>query len=367
MKVLYIAEKYNPKYFSIGVQNKIESQSKAMTESGVPTEIRLFPRLPKLRRAMPFQPSCFNWNTIEIAQDIDGLYIRYQLADYAFIQFLKRTKRKNPNIKIVVEIPTYPYEREPRSFILLRRDRRYRKRMKGLVDRIAIIAERYDTLWGIPVLTIRNGVDLKSFEVRNPQNSDKAIRLLCVARFTRVHGIDRLLKGLELYMENGGSRLIEIFLAGEGEASTELKNIVESSQTIMSNVHFLGLLNKKELEKYYAECDLGVEILGITRASGGMISSTLKSREYLAVGLPFMGTAEIDVFIEKQPQFYLALPKGEMPIDLQSIIDFYDKLYPHGWIEEKQKIANEMRKFAEQTIDTSITMQSVINYFKNGD
>ena len=53
--------------------------------------------------------------------------------------------------------------------------------------------------------------------------------------------------------------------------------------------------------------------------------------------------------------------------ELENIINFYDELYPHGLIEEKQKVANEMRQFAEETIDVSITMQPVINYFKNGD
>ena len=45
MKVLYIAEKYNPKYFSQGVERKIESQAKAMTKFGVSVDIQLFSRL----------------------------------------------------------------------------------------------------------------------------------------------------------------------------------------------------------------------------------------------------------------------------------------------------------------------------------
>ena len=367
MKVLYIAEKYNPKYFSQGVERKIESQAKAMTKFGVSVDIQLFSRLSKLRRALPFQPSCFDWNRINVSQNVQGIYIRYQLADYTFIQFLKRIKKERPSIKIVVEIPTYPYDQEPRSPFLLRRDRIYRKRLKGLVDRIILIAGNQNTLWGVPVLNIYNGIDLENYKVRDVKNSDRKIRLLCVARFTRVHGIDRLLNGLDSYLKNDGSRSIEIFLAGEGEAKAELEKIVEETSIIQDNVHFLGHLDKEGLEKYYNECDLGIEILGITRAAEGMISSTLKSREYLAVGLPFVGTTEIDVFDYKSPRFYLKLPKGENPIDLQEIINFYDELYPPGLIEEKQKVANEMRQFAEETIDVSITMQPVINYFKNGD
>ena len=75
MKVLYIAEKYNPKYFSQGVERKIESQAKAMTKFGVSVDIQLFSRLSKLRRALPFQPSCFDWNRINVSQNVQGIYI----------------------------------------------------------------------------------------------------------------------------------------------------------------------------------------------------------------------------------------------------------------------------------------------------
>ena len=53
--------------------------------------------------------SLYNHEILKIIKrlKIDILYIRYNLFEYSFMKFLKLAK--NLNIKIYIEIPTYPY------------------------------------------------------------------------------------------------------------------------------------------------------------------------------------------------------------------------------------------------------------------
>lgn len=44
--------------------------------------------------------------------DTDFLYIRKMALDYPVLLFLKKYKKNNPNGKILLEIPTYPYDQE---------------------------------------------------------------------------------------------------------------------------------------------------------------------------------------------------------------------------------------------------------------
>ena len=44
--------------------------------------------------------------------DYDFLYIRYPFAIPSFLRFLRVAKKENPNIKIILEVPTFPYRQE---------------------------------------------------------------------------------------------------------------------------------------------------------------------------------------------------------------------------------------------------------------
>ena len=66
--------------------------------------------------------------------NIARTYIRYNLADIFFLQFLKFLKESQ--IKTVLEIPTYPYDGELCNGYKKMEDAYYRKQLSEYVDKI---------------------------------------------------------------------------------------------------------------------------------------------------------------------------------------------------------------------------------------
>lgn len=355
MRILYITCDY-PQY--IGVRKKVEAQIKAFRKLGIKAELKAMPPLSKILRILPFQSSSIDWGHIRVSQEVKGIYIRYQLSDRKFIHFLKRIKKQNPQLKIVVEIPTYPYDRELKIFITKWRDQYYRRYLKEFVDRIVTFSDDRE-IFGIHTIKTRNGIDLEKNRQRNvPIETNDIVQLFCTAYFDLWHGIDRLLNGMIQYYENGGKRQVLLHLAGEGAAIPKLKELAEH-KLLRGKVFFHGYLDTEGLDRLYNICDLTIECLGCHR-KGVAVSSSLKSREYLAKGLPMIYAGEIDVFMGKELDFALQVPSDESPIDIEQVLRFYDKLQMSYTMAE---LTEKIRRFAEQTVSMEKVIQPLAAYF----
>ena len=127
---------------------------------------------------------------------LDYLYIRRpSVFDSSFIKFLQKIKRSNMEVKIIVELPTYPYDREYGSSVIgkfyLAVDKIYRRKLKNIVDRFAVVAwvgEEND-IWGVPVIPIYNGIDLDKVK-KKKCFAHKDVNLLCNAYFSPWHGYE---------------------------------------------------------------------------------------------------------------------------------------------------------------------------------
>ena len=116
-----------------------------------------------------------------------------------------------------------------------------------------------------------------------------------------------------------------------------------------------------ELDEIYDLCHLGVISLA-TEDKDIYIHSTLKSREYLAKGLPTIATGTTDVFIGTDYPYNLELPTDTNSVNIQSVISFYDSIY---CTKTRQQVIAEIRAFAERHIDMNITMEPVIRYLSS--
>lgn len=115
------------------------------------------------------------------------------------------------------------------------------------------------------------------------------------------------------------------------------------------------------LDAMYDLADIAIECLGMYRKNMS-ISSSLKSREYLAKGLPIVAGCKNDVINEKNPfKYYLEVPNDDSAIDVEKIIEFYDQIYS---TQSRQQVISEIRKFAEDNIDLKVTMKKIIDYIK---
>lgn len=298
------------------------------------------------------------------ARDIQNLYIRFMSFDSTFIHLLKKVR---PHCKrICLELQTYPYRKE---YVLnypwynaccrLIIDSYFSRKAKKYVDRIVTMSF-YEAVLGVQCITSMNGIDLDRVPMRRPEkrHDGQPIRLLAVAAFAPWHGIDRLIAGLRRYYESGGTRDVVLHLVGEGNVMDELKALA-AAPCLKDRVVFQGFLHGEELECEYDRADLAVCSLGPHRKNT-VISSELKSREYLAKGIPIIYSGEIDVLMGQGVDFALQCPADDEPIDIRQVIAFYDGLAERYG---KEELTMKIRAFAEETVSMKKTFRSVVEYF----
>lgn len=363
---------FNPfekSHVQTGVDRKVISQIKSFNKAGLNCTFRYCAYASaRIRRGLGSLPCIsdgIGWPTASSLGSTDYLYIRRPMfSSKEFVQLLREFRRINPDSIIIVEIPSYPYDSELAGFetyFALKKDMKYRKRWKKYIDYIADLSGESE-IFGVPTLSIINGVDLDSMNVRLPSyDKRKPINIIFSAFFGPWHGCDLLLKGLFEYYLNGGRREIILHLAGGGNMINEIQNII-SELKLDSHVILYGSLNQEKLDELYNTCTLAVGSLALHRRSTNLRDSSLKTREYLAKGIPFIYAGTVDVFEKDKVDFCLQLPSGEHPIDFNRVIDFHDSLYG---FEDEYLLIQRIRRYADTHVSMDAAMESVIKVLQN--
>jgi glycosyltransferase involved in cell wall biosynthesis len=293
--------------------------------------------------------------------DIDFIYFRRIIpVNNPLIKFLKKIKKHNHNCKIVYEIPTYPYDKEHHGFvekISLCIDKIFRNGLKEYVDRIVTLNDD-SIIFGIPTIKIINGVSCTDIPIQVPSIYDNNIHLIAVAQFSRWHGYDRLIEGLNNYYKKNHNQKVYIHFVGDGPELQYYKHLVQQ-YNLSAYIFFYGLLSGEDLINVFNKANLAVCSLGSHR-KGIYLSSELKSREYFARGLPMIASTRIDV-LPPDFEYCLYVSEDENSIDIEYIVAFYAKLLINQTVPE---MINKIRRFAEENCDISKTMQPVIEYLK---
>ena len=286
-----------------------------------------------------------------------GVYIRRMPCNPLVIHMLHNLKREGCT-KIIWEIPTYPYDYEfrgMRSVIVRVLDRHYRRILKNYVNRIVTFAPE-DEIFGIPTIRTGNGIDVDSLRPRLIRKVDGTLRLLGVAVLNNWHGYDRLIRGLAEYR---GSRKVFFHLVGNGPCLQEYQDLARELG-VEDRVIFYGARNKAEIEDIYDECDMAVESLGWHRSQVQM-GTSIKTREYVAKGMPILASTPMDIFPEGW-KYAFYVPIDDSSVDIQGVVDFYDELLKTKTTEE---LADEIRHIAYEKCDMKKMMQPIVDYFKN--
>jgi len=347
-----------------GVWKKIQAQIRVLINAGFETKLldcssRNNSFYCKVQRNInPF------YLTKHIPDDFyscDFYYIRYGWSAICYIGLFKSIKKFGKG-KIVLEMPTFPFYKEfigRWSRIIILKDKILSKQLKKYVDRI-VTYSKHEKIFDIPTIQIINGIDCSLIPVINKETfREQAINITAVAQFAKWHGYDRLINGLNNYYKQRISQKVYIHFVGDG---TELKiyNKLVQQYNLSEYVIFHGLLFGKNLTEIFNKSDITVCSLGGHR-KGLYLSSELKSREYLARGLPMISSTKIDV-IPSDFKYCLYVPEDDSPINIDTVIQFYQNIIAQ---KDFSVISHEIRQFAENNCDMSITMKSVINYLSN--
>lgn len=290
----------------------------------------------------------------------DGIYIRYVFDDPQFHRLLKALKKAGT--KILIEIPTYPYDAELKDTlenrIVLFLDRLYRKRMKKYVDVIAAISDKkLAKIYGVPVVEIKNGVNFADISLaeRNDKSKD-AVNLVAVAGFAKWHAFERLINGIGEYRKNGGMRKILFHLVGDGPEIQVYKACIEK-YGLEDQVILYGFKSGQELTDIYNTADIAVSSLGMHRI-GLTSGQTLKSKEYGAKGLPVISEYDVTEY-PRGKQYQLIVPMDESPLDVEKIIEMYDLIEASN----VKALREEIRKKVQSRSDIKVVMRPVARFF----
>ncbi|KLO24336.1 hypothetical protein X275_00630 [Marinitoga sp. 1197] len=280
--------------------------------------------------------------------NVKNLYIRYPYTDFYFVSILKKFKLKK--IKIFLEIPTYPFEKEGKTSkdrILNLIDMIFNNKLKKYVDYVVTFSE-HEEIFGIKTIKINNGIDVKNIPIRNFKKHE-GLNLMGVANVSKWHGYDRIIKGLYEYYNNIPNEEIYFNIVGEGEELENLKRLTKSLN-LEKFVIFHGFKKEKELDELFNIADIGIGSLGNHR-KGLLKESALKSREYCARGLPFVISSEDSDFTNFK--YALKVKNDDSPININEIIKFFNSVKGNDYI-------NEMRVYAEKHLSWDVKMKPVI-------
>lgn len=260
-----------------------------------------------------------------ILNNIELIYVRSELnANPFLVNFFRRLKQNN--IKIAIEIPTYPYDKEfkNKDFKTLIEhyiDILYRNKLVKQTNAVVTFTS-HSSIFGGKTINISNGICFSSIKLKQRLNdTTKSLRLIGVANIHFWHGFDRLIKGISMYYKSEQKYKVYFYIVGGIGHIEELefKKLIELNN-LNDYIFLKGHKFGNELDEVFNECDLGIGSLARHRSNIFEIK-TLKNREYAARGIPFI-YSEIDNDFDTMP-YVLKIPADESPIDINSLIAFY--------------------------------------------
>lgn len=345
-----------------GVERKVRAQHRALSQY-VDCKLVILPpatftgsKAEKIIRRLPFTAAWRKWEYKGEFNDADFLYIRQVYHDASFVRYLRAIKRQNPQIKIIYEIPTYPYDAETSVSVsnaaFVAKERTARKAAAKYMDRIVTFYGQKE-IWGVPCMDLINGYDLSSVELPHREKTD-TIHVISVATTAFWHGYDRLLAGLADYYEKGGKESIVYHYVGCVMPDHER---FAAEHQLEGHVIFHGKQSGEALIALLKESFIGIDVLGGHRKNYP-VSSSLKSREYCAYGIPVITSSPIDFLPKDSPYQFLA-PYDDSPVDMKAVVRFYHSVYDG---KDCNEVAGEIRAYAQSRCDMSITMRPVAEW-----
>lgn len=290
-----------------------------------------------------------------LKEKIEVIYIRYNhVANPAFINFLKVIKKTN--IKIILEIPTYPYdlEYENSNFLIKLKhniEKIYREKMKKYIDRVVTFTND-EEIFGIKAISINNGISLEDISmIEKDKRRDKdTINFIGVAGISFWHGFDRMLMSMIEYYKKKFEKKVLFHVVGDGDRTliNSLKKMVKENN-LEKYVIFYGYKSGKELDEIYNKADIGVGGLGGFRTNI-QAGSALKVREYCAKGLPFISSEEDTCIKEK---FMYKVSNDETIFNMEEIVEWYNTL---------KITSEEIREYTNNNLTWDIQLKKVIDY-----
>ena len=195
-------------------------------------------------------------------EGIDFVYMRsFHNASPFTLRLVKSLKRIGA--KVVMEIPTYPYDQEyvTRSMKFhLAIDRCFRHKLAKALDGIVTFSNA-EEIFGGNTIRISNGIDFEAIPMKQQQNdTSKELHLIGVAEVHYWHGFDRLVRGLADYYRSNPEYKVYFHIVGPLSGERERAGIlpVVRDNHLEPYVLLHGPLHGDELDAMFEKADFAI-------------------------------------------------------------------------------------------------------------
>ncbi len=194
--------------------------------------------------------------------------------------------------------------------------------------------------------------------MRESKFINEEIHLLGLANMAKWHGYDRVIEGLRQYKKNSGNKEVIFHLVGpDGDGSLKEWMTLTRKYKLEKNVIFEGPKFNRELDYFFNKCNLAIGSIGLHR-TGYESATTLKVREYMARGIPFLMSAS-DQAIESDNRFCVIIPADDSPVNIELIIRYVEN------IRDWEYLSKSMREYANDNMTWEKQFRKIID--KIGD
>lgn len=302
---------------------------------------------------------------LNIDSDVDVLYFRRMETSRKLIKKLAELKKANDKLRIIMEIPTYPFAGEDGKVSIKRKINSFVSDffLHKYIEQVVVCSPSVPLkkFKGIPAIEFKNGVDFDKLKVNTGENN-AVIDMICVSGCTLSQGYDRIIKGLHNYYESAVCDTeVNLHVVGIGEYLEYYKELSEKYGLTDKHIFFYGKRVGEELDEVYAKCNVALGHLA-THRIGISISPALKIREYGARGLPIVSATMLDIYNDDTKPYILKIVDDETDVDVQAIVDFTDSVY------NSKDVHNVIRGTFEPYCDWKYVYKDVLDYiFKGGN
>lgn len=258
--------------------------------------------------------------------NVDILYYRTAPLFKSMLKLMKCIKEKGGNV--ICEIPTFPPNTE-KSMSSIRKlycmySNRFENKISAVIDYYTVIGEDAGGEYkGKPAINIENGIDTEKVPIRKPVNESDTIHILALASMCYWHGYDRIIKSLAQY--DGDKKVVIHMVGGNDGGYLEKWKDLANNLKLQDKVIFHGKMSGKPLEEMFDLCDIGVNSLAMYK-KGFSVTMELKSREYMARGLPFICAVDDPALSNEKTNYWFRVPNDDSIPDMNKIIEFALKM-----------------------------------------
>lgn len=197
------------------------------------------------------------------------------------------------------------------------------------------------------VIISANGISVNNYQSKEYIPFEYPLRMLFLkgtSSNAAWNGIERLVKSIDLSQYD--AKHFNLIVCG---------HYIEGEIPKRDYIQHLGYLNKTELDKLINSIHIGVSTLALYRKNLEE-AAVLKTREYVARGLPFFYAYTDPDLNENSKEFALSFPNNDSIIDMEKIIEFSKIAL------KDSKLPYKMRDYAEANLDYEVKMKNL--YFE---